>query len=300
MFRVTAEFENGFTGNEINESNFMKMSHVISTAGAFTLVLGQLSLAAGTTAPYLELGAAGPQHWAVLDQGNFSLSNPNGFITGGLGDVSGNVSIASSSAMNGTVYLGSSAAYGGGNPAPTGGIVHNSSVPAADLSLANSAATYYNGLTANFTSAPSAGTVAPGVYKITGDWSPNGGTYTLTAGQVYVFDISGNFKPSSSSSALFINDTTPYDVIFNVAGNVQSSGGSSTYPNMDGVFLAQGQISLTAGYVDGEIISDTSINIASTGFVDGGPVPDGGSSMLLMSAAVGLLIAARRRFVQHS
>jgi len=29
-----------------------------------------------------------------------------------------------------------------------------------------------------------------GAFKIAGDWSPNGGTYNLTAGQIYVFDMS--------------------------------------------------------------------------------------------------------------
>ncbi len=261
---------------------------------ALALTFSTSIIQASAIAPWIELGNAGPQNWAVLDQGNFSLSNPSGYITGALGDVKGNVSIASSSTMNGTVYLGSGASYGGGNPAPSGGIVNNSSTPASMLSLAQVAATYYNGLTPNFTTAPSAGSVASGVYNISGNWSPNGGTYTLQAGEVYVFNISGDFKPSSSSSPLFFSDATPDDVIFNVAGNVQSSGGSSTYPNMDGVFLAQGQISLTAGYVYGEIISYTSVNIASTGLVDGPTsVPDSSSTLLLMSIALFSLAAAK-------
>ena len=283
--------------NDLRTSSAGIITSITSLGGVAIVLLLAVKGYGGPTDPFTELGIAGPTHWAVLDQGNFSLSNPNGFIDGNLGVVSGNASVASSSTMNGTVYLGTGSSYAGGSPAPSGGIVNNSSLPASALSLASSAATYYNGLTANFTAAPSAGNVAAGVYKITGDWSPNGGTYNLAANQVYVFDISGNFKPSTGASALFINDSTPWDVIFNVTGNVQSSGGSSTYPDMDGVFLAQGSISLTAGYVNGEIISFKSINIASTGFVDGGPsVPDAGSTAALLGLALAGLGGLSRKF----
>jgi hypothetical protein len=277
----------------------MRKNRLTALVAVLALILSGVSAHSNPIAPYIELGSAGPQNWAVLDQGNFSLSDPAGYETGNLGDVHGNVTTGGSAGVTGTVYLGTGANYSG--PAPSGGIVSPSSLPGSDLSLANTAAAYYNAQPANFTSAPSAGAVAAGVYKISGDWSPNGGTYSLASGQVYVFDISGNFKPSTASSALFFNDATPWDVIFNVGGNVQSSGGSSTYPMMDGIFLAQGQISLTPGYIDGEIMSDTSINIASRGAVQGsgGPqsVADGGSSGLFLSAAMGLLLNARRKFL---
>lgn len=242
--------------------------------------------------PITELGAAGPGNWAVLDQGNFSISDPSGYIHGNVGEATGSFTDGGSAGVSGTIYLGA----GVGHTTVTGDtLALNSLSPSTALTAANLAATYYNGLAANFTAAPLAGTVTPGVYKITGDWSPNGGTYNLTAGQVYVFDISGNFKPNTGASALFIHDATPGDVIFNISGDVQSSGGSSTYPMIDGILLAQGSISLTPGFVDGEIISDTSINIASKGAVQGSNVPDGGSTALLLSLGTGMLFLAGHR-----
>lgn len=250
-------------------------------------VLNAAICSAATIPPITELGAAGPGNWSVLDAGNFSLSDPSGYIHGNVGEASGSFTDGGSAGVKGTIFLGT----GVGNTTVAGDVLSlNSAAPASALTLANAAAAYYNGLSADFTSVPSAGTVTPGVYKITGDWSPNGGTYNLNAGQIYVFDISGNFKPSSGGSPLFINDTTPGDVIFNIHGNLQSSGGSSTYPMMDGVFLAQGSISLTPGFVDGEIISETSINIASKGAVQG-TVPDNGSTFVLLGLVSVALVA---------
>jgi len=263
-------------------------------AAAFLVLLGAaISTFSAPVDPTTELGVAGPGSWAVLSSGNFSLSDPSGYIHGNLGEATGNFTDGGSAGVSGTIYLGT----GIGHTTVAGDTVMQPSIlPASALTQAGTAATYYNGLTADFTSAPTAGSVTPGVYKITGDWSPNGGTYTLQAGQVYVFDISGNFKPSTAASGLFFTDATPGDVIFNVSGDVQSSGGSSTYPMIDGILLAQGSVSLTPGYVNGEIISDTSsINIASKGAVQGLPsVPDSGATLLLMSMGLGLVAAAKR------
>jgi hypothetical protein len=257
---------------------------------AMLAILLAVNSRGATVDPTTELGAAGPGNWAVLDQGNFSLSDPSGFIHGNVGEATGNFTDGGSAGVTGTIFLGSTAT---GSGVAGDHLVSGSTLPASALTLANAAATFYNGVAADFTTAPSPGTVTPGVYKITGDWSPNGGTYNLTAGQVYVFDVSGNFKPSTGASALLINDATPGDVIFNIGGNLQSSGGSSTYPRIDGIVLAQGSISLTPGFIDGEIISDTSINIASKGAVQG--VPDGGCTMMLLGVGAGMLFVARRK-----
>ncbi|HEV7925800.1 MAG TPA: hypothetical protein VGR14_10605 [Verrucomicrobiae bacterium] len=271
------------------------MKKYISTLWALALLAASGGTTYGQIAPYVELGAAGPQNWAVLDQGNFSISDPTGYVTGNIGDVRGNVSTGGSAGVTGSVYLGSAASYSG--PAPSGGTVINSSLPGLDLASANTAALYYDSLNlhANFTSAPSAGTVAAGVYNITGGWSPSGGTYNLTAGQVYVFNISGgNFAPSG---AFTLHDSTPWDVIINVSGNgnVQSSGGGGTWPTLDAILLTQGgNIQLTPGQVNGEIIAagpNSQINIASRGAVNGvTPVPEprtfiAGALLLLPLAA---------------
>ncbi len=266
---------------------------VIALAG-----LAPLQSSADPISPMIELGSAGPGNWSVLAGGNFSLSDPNGFIHGNVGEATGNFTDGGSAGVSGSIYLGT----GVGHTTVTGDTgVTASTLPSAALTQANVAAAYYNGLTPNFTAAPSAGAVAAGVYDISGDWSPNGGTYTLAAGQIYIFNISGDFKPNTAASALFFNDSTPWDVLFNVGGKVQTSGGSSTYPMLDGILLAQGSISLTPGYVDGEIISQSSINIASKGAIQGQgapSVPDGGATFLLLGSSAGCVFQFKRKLVR--
>jgi hypothetical protein len=268
----------------------MKVKH----ACAFAMLAAASNSYAAIVDPTTELGIAGPGNWAVLAGGNFSLSNPSGFIHGNVGEVSGNFTDGGSAGVTGTIFLGAGVGH---NTVAGDTLALNSTLPLLALAQANLAAAYYNLQSPNFVTAPSGGIVAPGVYKITGDWSPNGGTYNLIAGQTYVFNISGNFKPSSGGSPLFFNDATPGDVIFNVGGNVQSSGGSSTYPMIDGILLAQGSISLTPGFVDGEILSDGSINIASKGAVQssGGSVPDGASTAGLLGFGLASLFVFRRK-----
>jgi len=276
---------------------------VMSTRESFADVLGTIAILtsiatsssyAAIVDPSTELGAAGPGFWAVLDNGHFNLSNPNGFIHGNVGEATGNFTDGGSAGVSGTIFLGS----GVGHNTVAGDVLSlNSTLPASALTQANVAAAYYNGLAADFTTPPSAGAVTPGVYKISGNWSPNGGTYNLTPGQIYVFDISGDFKPSTAASALLFNDSTPWDVIFNVAGKVQSTGGSSTFPNLDGILLAQDSISLTPGFVEGEIISQTSVNIASQGAVQGITVPDRFDTLILFGLASVTLLVLRLKLI---
>ncbi|HZV35141.1 MAG TPA: hypothetical protein VFB72_11260 [Verrucomicrobiae bacterium] len=258
--------------------------------------------------PTTELGAAGPSSLAILDNGNFSISfNPatviingqpvvEGEINGNLADNAGNISTSTSGQLLGQVYLGPTASGVSGANVHTG-----SSVPATDLAIAfgaGGAAQYYNGLTPAITTAPSAGAVAPGVYSLS-SWNISGGTYTLTAGKVYVFNITGDFTLNQAAQFL---DSTPGDVIFNVGGKVSTSGGLNNpgEVEIDGVVMAQGSISLTPGYVIPELISDTSINIASGGGVNGGTppptaAPDTASSLVLLGFGAGLLFLAKAK-----
>ena len=282
---------------------FTKMRLCISSVAVLSL-LSAAGVHAAPVDPTTELnaGGAGPADWAVLDAGNFSLSfpagtgtangvanTPEGLINGNVGVSGGNVSVAASSAVNGSVYLGSSASgYSGPSPTVTG-----SGLPGAALTYAfNTVAAYYNSLTPNFTVAPSAGTVPAGVYDLS-SWNLNGGSYILLPGQVYVFNVSSSLNPQGGVKII---DSTPGDVIFNVNGSFQTSGGLNQEAMIDGIVLATGQISLTPGYVDGEIISDTSINIASGGTVlANGAVPDVASTLLLLGFSFGGLLVARKK-----
>lgn len=289
---------------------FMKMRLCVSSIAALSLLLAARVHA--ITAPDAELnaGGAGPANWNVLDEGNFSISfgpttgtangvpnTPEGVINGNVGVAAGNASAANGSEITGTVYLGSTATGNAGISAGT--VVTGSSLPQNALDYAfGTAAAYYNGLTPDFTTAPTPGTVAPGVYHLS-SWNLNGGTYNLTAGQIYVFNISGDLAPQGG---VMILDSTPGDVIFNLTGSLnesfQTSGGLNQEAIINGIVLATGQISLTPGYVNPEIISDTSINISSGGSVisGGGSVPDATSTLLLLGLGLGGLFVARRKF----
>lgn len=299
----------------------MKRNTIFCAIGLAALVAAPIC-AHAQTAPSTELGAAGPNGLAVLDYGNFSLSfNPatvtingqqvvEGEINGNLADYAGNVSTSTSGQLNGTVYLGPGASGGSGAAILSTG----SSVPATDLAIAfgsgfgagagfgsGGAAQYYKNLTANFTTAPSAGNVAAGVYNLS-SWNISGGTYNLTAGKVYVFNITGDFTLNQAAQFL---DSTPGNVIFNVGGKVATSGGLNNpgEVEIDGVVMAQGSISLTPGYVTPELISDTSINIASGGGVQGGgtpppSVPETTSSLVLLGIGTGLVVLAKVKFAR--
>lgn len=282
-------------------------------AVAVLSLLSTTQIHATINAPGAELdaGNAGPADWNVLDEGNFSISfgpttgtangvpnTPEGVINGNVGDAAGNVSTANGSEIQGTVYLGPGASGSGFSPVVTG-----SSLPQSALNYAfGTAATYFNSfnsLPSTFTTAPTAGTVAAGVYNLT-SWNLNGGTYNLTAGQIYVFNVNGNLAPQGGVKIL---DSTPGDVIFNITGTFQTSGGLNQEAMIDGIVLAKGQISLTPGLVDGELISDTSINIASGGSVITPPgsntqVPDSASTAMLLSMGLGCVSLIKRKFAR--
>lgn len=297
----------------------MKIRSCLSLIAALGL-LSTARIHAIIIAPDAELnaGSAGPADWNVLDEGNFSISygpttgtangvpnTPEGVINGNVGDAAGNVTAANGPAdpngaeIQGTIYLGSTATGNSDLVKQGYSTVTGSSAPQNALNYAfGTVAAYYNGLTPNFTTAPTAGTVAPGVYDLS-SWNLHGGTYNLIAGQIYVFNVHSDLAPQGGVKIL---DSTPGDVIFNLTGSLmesfQTSGGLNQEAMIDGIILATGQISLTPGYVSPEIISDTSINIASGGSVinNDQTVPDTASTLLLLGLSLGCLFVACRKF----
>ena len=63
------------------------------------------------------------------------------------------------------------------------------------------------------------------------------------------------------------------------------------------IFAMNASISFTLGLVVGEIIGGENINTASGGSVQGTTVPDGSSTVLLMSIGLGCLAAAKRKSI---
>jgi hypothetical protein len=117
----------------------------------------------------------------------------------------------------------------------------------------------------------------------------NGAILDLTAGETYVFNISGSLTLNQSE----ILDSTGADVLFNITGTqgVQLAGGLNDESVLDGTVLAPDASNpVTPGMVVGEIISGGNISIASGGGVQGiTSVPDSGSSLFLLAIGIGCL-----------
>jgi hypothetical protein len=240
------------------------------------------------------LGAAGPSNWAVLEiadnnasngpgtgNGNVSIAAapPYGSITGDVGiDGRGNIS-DSGAPIAGAVFMGTNAASGGISPAPSGGVEQDSNSETA-LSAAVADANYYaswyaspatnpvsgGGIGVSSITSVGDGTLAPGTYDLT-DFQLNGGTLRLVSNAIYIFNISQNLTLQGGAQIL---DSTPAFVLFNITGThgVSMNGGIHNEAQLDGIILApHAQVSLSPGFVFGEIISGDNINISSGGSV---------------------------------
>jgi hypothetical protein len=256
----------------------------------------------------VDLGAAGPQSWTVLEIGNGNVSIANasnaGSITGNVGVNGGNLS-DSGVPITGNVVTSSSATV---NPNVAANVSGTISQNAASLASAATAAESASSSAASLASSGggvgvssivyNAGTIDlnPGVYNLT-DLKLNGTILDLTAGANYVFNISGQLSLNSSE----ILDLTAADVLFNITGTqgAQLAGGLNNESVLDGIVLApDAQISETPGSILGEIISGQNINIASGAKIQGvASVPDSGSCIFLLSIGIGCLIQAKKRFL---
>jgi Ice-binding-like len=266
----------------------------------------------------VNLGAAGPGNWAVLEtaanaaSANVSIANASsaGYINGNVGIAGkGNIS-DSGTPITGNVYVGSSASVNPNVAANVSGSVIQTAASqtlltqaAADAASASAAASALSGTAiANITTG---GTFAyaPGVYDLS-QINLSGVTLTLngTAGQYYVFNISDSLTLSSASIVLS-GGLTADNVLFNITRvggtGLGMSGGLATESELYGIVLADySQVQETPGLVVGEIISGDNVSIASGAQVQGIPnIPDAGSSLLLMSFALGFLATAKKRFI---
>ena len=289
----------------LNAIEQLKTKIYYSAVVALSLVF----LSSQVLAVPVDLGAAGPQNWTVLEIGNGNVSIANasnaGSITGNVGVNGGNLS-DSGVPITGNVVTSSSATV---NPNVAANVSGTISQNAASLASAATAAESASSTAAGLASSGggvgvssivynNAGTIDlnPGVYNLT-DLKLNGTILDLTAGVNYVFNISGQLSLNSSE----ILDLTAADVLFNITGTqgVQLAGGLNNESVLDGIVLApDAQISETPGSILGEIISGQNINIASGAKIQGvASVPDSGSCMFLLSIGIGCLIQAKKRFL---
>ena len=269
----------------------------------------------------VNLGAAGPGNWAVLemsydgtdetDAENLSgaAAPPYGFIHGNVGGAS--ITHITTSAGNfpivGTVYLGDgSTADSATQGNATGGVVYNQALTHQAALDARAASTAAAGLASSgggigFTSINLGNnatmTLNPGVYNLTSLQLGNDAVLSLTSGGSYVFNITGSLT-LNSARILTLAGLSEAEVLFNVTGTtaVAFSGGLNDESILHGIILApDAQVHITPGLVVGEVISGESINIASGGSIQG-VVPDAGSTVVLMGLGVAFLAGAKRKF----
>jgi hypothetical protein len=250
-------------------------------------------------------------NFAVLEIGNGNVSlaaaPPHGFVSSNIGAAGGNLSDGGHLPINGNVFLGSGATSSGLSGNVSGTVFQNfnlSSAISAAINASNQAAALgSSGGGLGFTTINKGNNVTlnltPGVYNLTDFKLQNNDIVNLAAGGFYVFNISGTLS-LNSAEVLAAAGLSPSQILFNVTGThgVAFSGGLNNESVLNGIILAtNAQISLTPGFVNGEIISGKNINIASGGSVQGtSRVPDAGSSAFLLGLGCGLLAIAKRKF----
>jgi hypothetical protein len=275
-----------------------------------------LCLAGNVNAQLVDLGAAG--NYAVLETGNGNVSlaaaPPHGFINGNVGAAGGNLS-DSGVGISGNTYLGSGATSSGLSGNVSGTIYTGSNLnaaiaaaaaaanAAAALSSSGGGSSYGVGSSIN----ASGGTLnlTPGVYNLVNFTLGNNEVVNLGAGGSYVFNISGTMSLNSARILAAVG-LSAANVLFNIESSqaVGFSGGLNNECELDGVLLAENaQVHLTPGFVNGEIISGQSINIASGGSVTAStraPVPEPAQSgltvALFMLGLMGISSVAKLRF----
>jgi hypothetical protein len=206
--------------------------------------------------------------------------------------------------INGNLILGNNAAVN--NPGQvTGTILTNQS---SQLNGAQAAAisawAFFNGLTPTSVLTSVNGTLTIigsaglNVIDLTGINLGNGQTLTLSApaGAQFVINVSGDIV-LNSASIVEAGGVLATDVVLNVGGKVQTSGGLNNLSVINGIVLdLTGQIGMAPGAINGELIAGgNNPQIVSGGFVNGiTSVPEPSSLLLLSMGVAGLLLLRRR------
>lgn len=294
----------------------MKTSKLPWLGSVSTILLLSLTAPSSYGLP-INLGSAGPSNWAVLETGagaanaNVSIANASnaGTINGNVGiATTGNIS-DSGTPVNGSVYANTAGSINANVAANVSGSVYHNA--AANLLLNQAVSDAANAVTAalalpstSIANITTGGTFAhaPGVYSLS-QINLSGATLTLqgSASDYYIFNISSALT-LSHASILLSGGLTPDNVLFNITRSggtgLGMSGGLSTESVLYGIVLANdSSVSEAPGLVVGEIISGQNIGIASGAQVEGLSVPDGGSSITLLSMGCGLIILARKKLL---
>ena len=268
-----------------------------------------------------DLGSAGSQNWAILTDSSNPHMNGPGTTTGNVGVMNPNavLSLDSSNAwgINGNVSLNTGGSVS--HPAEVNGSILNNQATVLNNALtdATNARATFSGLTATNTTVTSiagamtinsSGLGATNVIDVS---TINLGSGTLTlhggANDQFIINDAGGLTLTSGHIVL-TGGLTASDVVFNVTGDVSTSGGLNNESIINGIVLAgpKSSIQMSPGQIDGELIS---LNTGDFQIVSGGnvnqpgaaPCPEPASVFLISSAALlGFGVVGRRRFQQRS
>lgn len=231
----------------------------------------------------VDLGEAGPQHWALLVVGRNSSAGLSGrvAVTGSASHVGvasgGRVSISGSATIHGALWLGATAKLDQSGGTIAGGVLQGDAVDAkinkaaAEALAASEAAARLPSTMPSITSITIANPsqsftiqAMPGrnVLNLT-DLVITRGTLTLAGppGATFVINISKKFEISGDSSIQTEGGIMPLGILFNATGQgeVSISGGSAggvPRAQVSGIILAPARsVSLAPSLIVGEVIA---------------------------------------------